>query len=243
MQKEIDLQLEKDLKKSNTKLNKYKKVSSIEGDGFEDIEAADFISESNLEILKEYLADDPDVINNKTIIKGLKPDIESMCRPSLGELRDLKKSCAKDEPCIEDLDLEGLDDEEINNYILTQEEAENKNSMWIKLNAEYLEDMKAKEARLAKEKEEGKPEKKKRRPKKKIIGPSSTPGEAIEKMLQEKKISTKINYDILRTLTEVKSSGISDSVPETVSDVSIKQQVDIKDVPIVDNSPIVYKNR
>lgn len=33
------------------------------------------------------------------------------------------------------------------------------------------------------------------------MGPSNTAGEAIEKMLQEKKISNKINYDILKTLT------------------------------------------
>lgn len=56
---------------------------------------------------------------------------------------------------------------------------------------------------MAREREEGKPEKKKRRvTRKKTIGPSNTAGEAIEKMLQEKKISSKINYDILKTLTE-----------------------------------------
>ncbi len=42
----------------------------------------------------------------------------------------------------------------------------------------------------------------KRKPRKKQpTKEASTAREAIEKMLQEKKISTKINYDVLRTLT------------------------------------------
>lgn len=52
-----------------------------------------------------------------------------------------------------------------------------------------------------KEREEGKPEKKKRRGgKRKPIGPTNSAGEAIEKILQEKKISSKINYDVLKSL-------------------------------------------
>lgn len=44
-------------------------------------------------------------------------------------------------------------------------------------------------------------EKKRKRTRKKTnIGPSNSAGEAIEKMLQEKKISTKINYDVLKSL-------------------------------------------
>lgn len=60
-----------------------------------------------------------------------------------------------------------------------------------------------KEEKLKKEKEEGKPEKKKRKNirKKQNMGPASSAGEAIEKVLQEKKISTKINYEVLKTLT------------------------------------------
>lgn len=54
---------------------------------------------------------------------------------------------------------------------------------------------------MKKEKEEGKVEKKKRRARKKVcIGPSNSAGEAIEKILQEKKISSKINYDVLKSL-------------------------------------------
>lgn len=55
--------------------------------------------------------------------------------------------------------------------------------------------------KLKKEREEGKPEKKrKRNPRKKAMGPANSAGEAIEKIIQEKKISSKINYDVLKSL-------------------------------------------
>lgn len=57
---------------------------------------------------------------------------------------------------------------------------------------------------MAKEKEEGKPEKKRKKysSKKSKNGPAAnTAGEAFEKMLQEKKMSTKINYDVLKSLS------------------------------------------
>lgn len=100
-----------------------------------------------------------------------------------------------DEP---DDDLADIDDEEINSYILTENEAANKAKLWEKLNQEYLTLQLEKRAR---EEVEGKKEKKKRKPKPKNAGGmAKTAGEAIEKMLREKKISTKINYDVLKNL-------------------------------------------
>lgn len=89
-----------------------------------------------------------------------------------------------------------------------------------------------KAAVLAKEKEEGKPERKKRKvgPKRKgAIGPSSSAGEAIEKMLQEKKISTKINYDILMSLNKV-------AVKEDATSAPTNQPM-IPSSPIIPESP------
>lgn len=75
---------------------------------------------------------------------------------------------------------------------------------------------------MRKEKEEGKPEKKKRRTtRRKVIGPSSSAGEAIEKMLQEKKISNKINYDVLKNLSNLTSIVQNQSNPTTSEDVQI----------------------
>lgn len=250
LQKEIDLQLEQDLKRSQKCA-----IQRLTGskDEFEEVESAEFIEKSNLEAIQECLAETPDLViaapkTQKLVIVGLKPDIESMCHPTASELQELEKSQSKEE--ISELSLEGLDDEEINNYILTHEEAERKNIMWKALNAEYLKEMKEKEERLAKEREEGKPEKKKRKSRKKIIGPSTTAGEAIEKMLQEKKISTKINYDILKTLTEGGASTSSASNPNEghikveANRDEIKPQIDVSTLPVVvESGPIHSKNR
>lgn len=61
-----------------------------------------------------------------------------------------------------------------------------------------------KEELRAKEKEEGKDKKRKIRGsyKKKVACNASTAGEAIGKMLAEKKMSAKINYDILKSLDQ-----------------------------------------
>lgn len=207
---EIDAQLEKDLRKT------YKRGLKNLIDDYEEVDTEKFVNESTSEVLSECLADDPSIINKiidrKSYIEGLRPDIISMCTPSIrkydkndeNQNSDGDNNDKHDQNNDEELDIEGLDDDEINGYIMSEKEAHNKNEMWMKLNAEYLESVKAKEEKLAKEREEGKPEKKKRKPRKKIIGPSNTAGEAIEKMLQEKKISNKINYDILKTLTEPK---------------------------------------
>lgn len=253
LQKEIDLQLEQDLKRSQR--NTYKRLAGK--DEFEDEETADFIGKSNVEAIEECLAAAPDLATvapqaHKLVhIEGLKPDIESMCHPTASELLELEKSKSNED--TDELTLEGLDDEEINNYILTHEEAERKNAMWKALNAEYLKEMREKEERLAKEREEGKPEKKKRRSRKKVIGPSTTAGEAIEKMLQEKKISTKINYDILRTLTggdASSSNAVQGNTPEGIikeeigkEEHNIKPIIDLNELPIVvETGPIKTKH-
>uniref|UniRef100_A0A8C6ZEH9 Brf1 TBP-binding domain-containing protein n=1 Tax=Nothoprocta perdicaria TaxID=30464 RepID=A0A8C6ZEH9_NOTPE len=72
----------------------------------------------------------------------------------------------------------------------------------MKENADYLKEQKEKEARIAKEKELGiyKEHKPKKSAKKREPIQASTAGEAIEKMLEQKKISSKINYNVLRDL-------------------------------------------
>uniref|UniRef100_A0A1B0G543 Cyclin-like domain-containing protein n=1 Tax=Glossina morsitans morsitans TaxID=37546 RepID=A0A1B0G543_GLOMM len=254
LQKQIDLYLEKEQSKCHRGIVKRLTGSNdLNEDDFEDKETAEFIEKSNLEAIQECLAGSPELAkaapkSQKLVIEGLKPDIESICRLTASEVKECEES--KNPQRDEELDLEGLDDEEINNYILTHEEAEYKNQMWKALNAEYLKEMKEKEERLAKEKEEGKPEKKKRKPRKKVIGPSSTAGEAIEKMLQEKKISTKINYEILRTLTEGASgaatSKTDNALPGDVADPEEDKEaakvIDPKDLPIiVETGPIQRK--
>lgn len=46
-----------------------------------------------------------------------------------------------------------------------------------------------------------------------VSAPATTAGEAIERMLVERKISTKINYDVLRDLAKGTSAGAAASNP------------------------------
>ncbi|XP_060773684.1 BRF1 RNA polymerase III transcription initiation factor subunit b isoform X2 [Neoarius graeffei] len=162
---------------------------------------------------------------------------------SLG-LTDSIRSCMTEEGEDEDksdngeLDLEGIDENEIEKYILNDNEVQAKTQLWMKQNEEYLREQKEKEERIAKEKEQGIYKEKsspwwpsgglldyhtnepgsnpsktltiywpKKTSKRREPIRASTAGEAIEKMLEQKKISSKINYDVLRDLNSKGSSS------------------------------------
>jgi hypothetical protein len=114
----------------------------------------------------------------------------------------------EDDDTTGDLDLTDIDDEEIDSYIMSEKEIACKTTMWMKVNAEYLKEKAEKDERERKEEEdairEGREIKKKKpaggKKQKVNLGGNQTAMEAIEKIVQEKKISTKINYDVLRNL-------------------------------------------
>lgn len=224
LQIEIDAALERDLKK-----NRKRKMGVPGPEEFDESTETDkFINESTIDVINENLTDDDEVGANKATVKiekkvvvpapalGLKPDLLALCTVTEKEhaIITLNKNAAE---VVDDLNLEGLDDAEIDGYILTESEAVLKDRLWNKMNAEYLKIAKEREERAAREREEGKPEKKKRRSRKKPIGPSSNALDAIQKVLQEKKISSKINYDILKSLTapvpEIEATETADLTP------------------------------
>lgn len=227
--------MERDLKKNR----KRKLPASLMLEEYDETTETDkFIGESTLDVINECLTVDGEGGAKKpeTVVKieqkpvivapalGLKPDLLALCTVSEKEYAMLSLTKNSQE-VVDDLNLEGLDDDEIDGYILTESEAVLKDRLWNKMNAEYLKIAKEREERAAREREEGKPEKKKRRSRKKPIGPSSTALDAIQKVLQEKKISSKINYDILKSLT----APAPDKEEEAIEEVE-----DIK--PVVDES-------
>ncbi|XP_045415185.1 transcription factor IIIB 90 kDa subunit isoform X2 [Lemur catta] len=147
------------------------------------------------------------------------PALESLLGPlptaaSLGisdSIRECISSQSRDPNTSGDgeLDLSGIDDLEIDRYILNESEARVKAELWMKENAEYLREQREKEARIAKEKELGiyKEHKPKKSCKRREPIQASTAGEAIEKMLEQKKISSKINYSVLRDLNSTGSGS------------------------------------
>lgn len=222
LQAEIDAALDRDLHKSMSRKRKFKGENlSVDEIG----ETDQFIKESTLEVINECLEENPDgstkANGRKIVPEGMKPDLLAMCSHNIDRKENAKTENREDDG---ELNLDDLDDDEINGYIMTEEEARYKDMMWNRLHAEHLKEMKEKEERLAKEREEGKPEKKKRKSnRKKNIGPSNSAGEAIEKMLQEKKISSKINYDILKTLTD-STITTEEQEPEDQEPVPVKDE-------------------
>lgn len=257
LQKQIDAHLEKDLGKyansvfqklahgkSTTITSSPSTPKSISENELEMEESRQFIEQSNAEVIKDLIDKDEGVKKVEpgglvSGIEGLRPDIEAICRVTQSDLEDVERTKAPQET---ELFIEDLNDDELDQYVLTEEEAVSKLDMWKNLNAEYLREQQEREERLAKEREEGKPERKKRKPRKKVIGPSSTAGEAIEKMLQEKKISSKINYEILKTLTEG-IGGLTGESAATSTDTKPTTLQEIKEQPvIVEEGPVVSKN-
>nr|XP_050865264.1 transcription factor IIIB 90 kDa subunit isoform X2 [Vespula vulgaris] len=167
--------------------------------------------------------------NNDTLFTGLGPDIASMGLNGTKETS--KESKDKTETNFEnssgEIDSAGIDDDELDDYIMTEKEAEFKDTLWKKVNAKYLTEQQEKEERRKKEKEEGKPEKKRRRTTKrnKNQGPATTAGEAIEKMLQEKRISSKINYEVLKSLNV---NGPSNQQQKEQDKSPCKSKIEIK---------------
>lgn len=129
----------------------------------------------------------------------------------------------------EELDLTGLDEAELDRCLLNESEIEIKTKLWMEENKDYLQKQKEKEEKEAREREEGnkqEPKKRKKQYKKRIpTGPASTAGEAIEKMLVEKRISSKINYEVLRDLETSQLSMPNTPVTSTPKPVvQLKQE-------------------
>ncbi|XP_011496211.1 PREDICTED: transcription factor IIIB 90 kDa subunit [Ceratosolen solmsi marchali] len=182
----------------------------------EELDADRFIRESNLNIIKQCVGSNPDDSddllianiqqNENSLVTGLGPDIASMGLTTSFHNKDninKESSTLSFENMTGEIDITDLDDEELDSYIMSEKEAQFKSNLWNKVNEKYLLEQKEKEEKRQKEKEEGKPEKKRRRTtskKNKNQGPANSAGEAIEKMLQEKRISSKINYEVLKSL-------------------------------------------
>lgn len=245
LQAEIDAALDREVHKAFARKRKLK------GEDYDEDEVNEtdkFIQESTLDVINECLDEEGEGSKGNGKVKrvvpeGMKPDLMAICANSTEERKENPKAEAREDDG--ELLMDDLDDDEINGYIMTEEEARYKDLMWNRLHAEYLKEVKEKEERLAKEREEGKPEKKKRKnTRKKAIGPSNSAGEAIEKMLQEKKISSKINYEILKTLTDSskepqpETSTASAMVKHESSDIDVLSRTRIKPETALSRRPV-----
>lgn len=183
----------------------------------EELEAA--ASHLNKDFYRELLGGSSLEAAGSPDMGGKSPALESLLGPmptaaSLG-ISDSIRECIssqsrdpKDTSGDGELDLSGIDDLEIDRYILNEAETRVKAELWMRENAEYLREQREKEARVAKEKELGiyKEHKPRKSCKRREPIQARTAGEAIEKMLEHKRISSKINYNVLRGLDSTGTS-------------------------------------
>ncbi|XP_053358087.1 BRF1 RNA polymerase III transcription initiation factor subunit a [Clarias gariepinus] len=162
--------------------------------------------------------------------RSQRPSLEALLGPlptaaSLG-LSDSINKCVGEEKENEneqtadgggELDLSGIDDDELEWYILNEKEVKVKTELWMLENADYLKEQKEKEERIAKEKELGiyKEKKPKKPAQRRAPIDASTADEAIEKMLEQKRISSKINYDVLKDLNRASVKSPPPAVKES----------------------------
>jgi len=160
---------------------------------------------------------------------GLKDTVQEYLQPAaVGDVKVQGQEETLEEK-EEELDLAGIDEDEIDSYIMTAGEIKQKTTLWLRVNAEYLEEQALKIKREEEEREEmirlGKdPDKKKKSYRKKQnrnLGQNGTALEAIEKVVQERKISTKINYDVLKNLTMGVSGGTNNGKDGGSSDADL----------------------
>merc|ERR1711936_659921 len=129
---------------------------------------------------------------------GLKDTVEEYLAATIKENGNDKKDVEEED---EELDLTGIDDDEIDSYLMSPEEIESKTNLWMKLNEDFLKEQaekikKEKEMREEMIKNGIDPDKKKKtykRRNKAYLQSNGTALEAIEKIVQEKKLSSKIN--------------------------------------------------
>lgn len=172
----------------------------------ETVEADKFAHQSTVGVIKECMNNSSTSANSG---RESPPEELGPSMASMGLLEDTRENTAtesEDATQTGEIDLNDIDDNEIDSYIMSEQEAMNKDTLWMKVNADYLNEMKEKEEKAKRDQEEGKPEKKKRKPynkkgKSNQSTPSGSAGESVQKMLREKKLSSKLNYDVLKNLS------------------------------------------
>ncbi|KAJ2306762.1 transcription factor TFIIIB subunit brf1 [Coemansia sp. RSA 2706] len=97
-----------------------------------------------------------------------------------------------------------LDDDEVNNIMLGEEEVRQKTEIWDRENKEFVEERERK--RKAKEEEEGTRRRRKSTRKKSAV-PGATPLESAQNMLATRRLSKKINYEVLGKLLNKEETG------------------------------------
>lgn len=138
----LQMEIEKELKEISSK----KKSSLLKGAGIlgnedecENRALNNFVQKSTIKAIKECMSG-PCEAETETENQGLPPSFST-----LGLNADCISSKVEESPLnVSDGELvaDDLDDEELNQYIMTDREAKFKDSLWMKINEDYLQQQK-----------------------------------------------------------------------------------------------------
>ena len=243
LQKLIEIDLEKSRKKLRTPFAKFLKSDTTGSPSKgEESTVEQFLLKDTVQTIEKVLNEDDNYEDYMESIKSMRPTAASLGITDV-ILPDIQSDDNKESLDIkesDELDLTGIDDSELDGYLLNADEIDAKTRVWTTVHKDFLEEMKIKEELKAQEEEERKrkeasgemPPKKKRKTRKKTQIQANSASEAIEKMLAEKKISNKINYDVLKNLIpnfDQKSSGTPEfKTPEPVVKVDTPSPTEVK---------------
>ncbi|EGT55731.1 CBN-BRF-1 protein [Caenorhabditis brenneri] len=202
MEADVEAALDKKRKEKFSKSPFAKLISG--GLGLEYAEAEEMVRKDVIASVMKAAEEEPCSSNTMEKFDKYRPSLES-----LGIRRSVDTPTAEHRSTeIPIIDLEDeISDTEIDSYILTESEVAIKTDYWMKANGEV---MKAIEERK-REREENGEVKKKRKSTRKTDTTCSTAAMAVEKVIAEKKLSNKINYEMLKDL---ESYGV-ERQPET----------------------------
>ncbi|KAG9304737.1 hypothetical protein G9A89_003911 [Geosiphon pyriformis] len=199
---------ESSLQDGNESSTKRKRVAGEDG-GDEDIESVvtatnsngyDDMDEEETEIANEmssYLQDD-ELNQAAEEMEGKLSKICLLTLQNLETIRQRRMSLFKPD---DELGSD-LDDDEIINVILTEQEIEIKTRIWWKENGQFMKELREKQIRAAQNQSGRTKRKRNKKAKPNEQEEFSSPAEAAKKMLTEKRLSKKINYDVLDSLFE-----------------------------------------
>ena len=139
-------------------------------------------------------------------------------------------------------ELTDLDEAELDSFILTDEEVKIKERVWMEFNKDYLEAALARQLKLEADQKAGiapAPRSRKRqKPRDGSTAPTNSAAESAKQMMQQKRWSRRINYDVLNSLfpsNKDKDSGVATASDTAPSDLPAEEEDEDEDEEEDDN--------
>ncbi|CAB3404917.1 unnamed protein product [Caenorhabditis bovis] len=204
MEEQVEMALEKKRREKFSK-SPFAKLVSGDVDGLAHAESK-LVRDEILETVYNAADDQPSCSNSN--YSHLGPSLESMgIRKAVGD--ELSQAPPPpQQPRTEQDDDDLISDSEIDSYILNEKEVEIKTTYWMKANGDA---MKAIEER--RREREANPDAKRRRRPKKSEPVVMTALDAIEKVIHERRLSNKVNYDVLKEIDSATTLSVSRTTP------------------------------